>query len=170
MGGRPRKPRNQKLVQGTFRKDRNPEHEPVITLVDEIRKPPAYLGKYGKRLWQEIATELINSGLLTEVDWPLFEMCCQTYQQYRESIDDIYNGEDELGRKKKRGLKEYFKEKGSFSSATEFRALRNAKEEFLRYAGQLGLTPVARNKIDLSDHERAGKSETEKMWDEVNGS
>ena len=150
MKGRPRLPAELKVLKGTFRSDRNPKEEPKPPPVYEVRNPPAYIGKFGKELWKDVVEGLVATGVLTQVDWPVLEICCQSYNMYREAVDDIYWTTDMIGRKKKRTLSEYLQEKGTSQKILAIRAMDSAKADFLHFASELGMTPVARNRIDVS--------------------
>jgi phage terminase small subunit len=181
------------MNQGTYRQDREVGEEPEPEKAEAVRPAPSHIGKFGKRLWNELAEELVLSGVMTEIDWQTLEICCQSYDLYRESQRAIHNaterrcvscgahipqknicpvcgGSEFQWKKRKRKLDEYLATHNS-QTGFELTTMHKAKEQFLKYAIiQLGLTPAARNRIDLSDHKRAEKSEMEKMWDEVNGS
>ena len=150
-GGRPRKPANQKILQGTFRKDRNPENEPEPTTVsvNDIRRPSSHLNRYAKRFWKDVVSELVETGVLTVIDWTAFELCCDSYGTYMEAKEAIYHPRDPLtGKRQKRSLSEYLQGKNS-QTVPELSVMNKGKEDFLKYANVLGLNPVARNRIDI---------------------
>lgn len=162
----PRKPRQQKIISGTFRNDRNPANEPEPSVVTQVRRPPSYLNKYGKKFWRDVCEELVDTGVLTEVDWAAFELCCDSYGMFREAHDAIYKAWDpDLGKLVKRSLAEYLCGRNSQTSP-EFTAMSKGKEMFLKYANVLGLNPVARNRIDLVEKEPEVKDPMEAIWNE----
>jgi hypothetical protein len=75
-GGQNRKPRQSKIIQGTFRKDRNPSREPEPSIVPEPPKPPSGLNRWARREWKRLAAELAEQGLLTIVDLAALEIAC----------------------------------------------------------------------------------------------
>lgn len=191
MAGRPRKPKIVKINQGTYRADREVGQEPEPERSAAVRSAPSHIGTFGKRLWKELAEELVLSGVMTEVDWQTLEICCESYNIYRESHNAVYHTTErrcdscgaadnesavcqECGgitfkvKKRKRKLSEYLAEHNS-QTGFELTTMHKAKEQYLKYGIQLGLTPASRNRIDLSDRKREEKSEMEKMWEEVNG-
>lgn len=161
-----KKPRATKIVQGTFQKCRNPENEPEPTVEIEARKPPAHLNKYAKGFWNEVVKEMIETGVLTVVDWAAFELCCVAYGLYRESKDAIYSYFDYGGGRHKRTLAEYLAGRNSQTSP-ELTAMNKAMEQFLKYSNALGLNPVARNRIDLKPKEKGETDPVEDMWNEA---
>ncbi|MCF7944718.1 MAG: phage terminase small subunit P27 family [Spirochaetia bacterium] len=151
MAGRPRKPKGQKLIQGTFRKDRNPEKEPTFDKPDQDIRPPTGLNRWGKKFWREHINELIDSGVLTVADMPIFYQLCKSWGDYQEADYDIHHGPD----KKKRSTAEYRKGRGyQRKSMPEMLERREAWEQFYKLSMQLGMTPSSRNKIDLQGIEK----------------
>ena len=192
MAGRPRKPKVIKLTQGTYRPDREVAHEPEPTVSPLVRPAPAHVGPFGKKLWEGLAEELVTSGVMTEVDWQALEICCESYNLYREAREAVYSvtfrvctdcgaafpqilqacpeckGKKSKLKKVKRKLADYLAVKNS-QTGFELTTMHKAKEQFLKYAIQLGLTPVARNRIDVSTKPKEGKSDMESMWEESHG-
>jgi P27 family predicted phage terminase small subunit len=149
-GGHNRKPKIIKMNQGTFRKDRNPKNEPEPTPAHEMRRPPSNLNKWGKRFWKEISTELVDSGIVTEIDWHTLEMCAAAYGTFRECLDSIYHEDLPDGKRRKRTLAEYIGENNSHTTPL-LSTLHKAFDQYHKYSSSLGLNPVARNKIDLKE-------------------
>jgi P27 family predicted phage terminase small subunit len=91
-------------------------------------EPPEWLGGYAKQEWARIGPELHRIGLLTVVDVAVFAAYCQAVHHWRVA--------EELARKR---------------DAAEKRVLlqiaRQAAAAMLRFASQLGCTPVARARI-----------------------
>jgi len=84
MAGRKRIPTKTKIIRGTFRKDRAPEHEPEPEVVRDLPKPPPNLPSAGKKLWKSLAAELVDKKVLTVVDLGALEVCCYNYGLYRD--------------------------------------------------------------------------------------
>ncbi len=75
--GRPRKPTNLKILDGSYRpdKDGDPDLIPQPKRVASIQ-PPNDLGVDGTKYWNDNYDELSRLGLLTVVDLPQFlELC-----------------------------------------------------------------------------------------------
>jgi len=154
------------MQQKTYRADRNPESEPEPTVETEERRPPSHLNKWAKRFWRDVCREMIDTGVLTVVDWSAFEMCCEAYGLYREAHEAIFRPVDEFGKKGKRSLAEYLGGKNS-QTTPELTTMNKAMDAFLKYSNVLGLNPVARNRINLKDKPKEKKDPMEEMWDEA---
>jgi P27 family predicted phage terminase small subunit len=147
MAGRPKKPTQLKLIQGTFRKDRNSENEPEPEKVIEIPKPPSYLTKYAKKLWKVLTAELIEQEILTKVDIPALEACCEAYG--RAAHEAVFRPRDlETGKLMKRTLAEYMKGRNS-QTMPEYTAMTKAFNTFKTYLIEFGLTPASRGRINI---------------------
>ncbi len=164
--GRPKKPRAKKVLEGTFRKDRNPIKEPEPTLASDVKPPPEHLNRWGKQLWDSVVQELVDTGVMAVVDWSELEMCCTAYGMFREAHHEIYHYTDEAGKKRKRTLGQYM-ENRSANKMPEMTTLRTSYEMYRTTSANLGLNPVARNKIDLAPRNKQEISETEKILNEV---
>lgn len=168
MAGRKKKPTKQKIIQGTFRKDRAPKHEPDPTPVSEVPKPPSTLNNAGKKLWKSLAQELVDKGLLTVVDIPALEVCCYNYGMYvdlSKSIRRMVDRED--GTRKRQTIAEYLNGKNS-QITPELTAMFKLFNIFKSYLIEFGLTPAARAKIDLPEPKpkEPGADTVEKLWNE----
>jgi P27 family predicted phage terminase small subunit len=82
----PRKPTRLKLLQGTFRKDRAPKHEPEPR---GIASCPLGLDPDAKAEWKRIAPELTRLGLRTSVDRAAFSAYCASYATWRHADKEI---------------------------------------------------------------------------------
>ena len=138
-----------KLIQGNFRKDRAPENEPEPEKVIEAPKPPSYLTKYAKKIWKSLAAELVEQGILTTIDIPALEACCEAYGQYRAAHEAVFRPRDpETGKLMKRTLAEYMKGRNS-QTMPEYTAMTKAFNTFKTYLIEFGLTPASRGRIDI---------------------
>lgn len=150
-GGHNRKPKSRKIIEGTFRADRNPGKEPEPPAVEVVPRPPAYMGRHGKRLWKKLAPLLMDQGILTEVDLSTLELCCESYDVFRSAHEAVYRTVDPMtGRKVRRSLADYFAGRNS-QTAPEYAAMKGAWQTYKSYMAEFGLSPVARNRIDLPE-------------------
>lgn len=165
-GGHNRKPKELKILQGTFRNGRNPKNEPDPDKIDMMPKPPSYLNKWAKRAWKELSKKLIDLGVLTIADLTVFEMMCFQYGLYRELDDRIrmYVTDRSTGKRRRRTYSEYFAGQNS-QTIPEYTALKNSVNTFNTLAQKFGLNPVDRNRIDLPAPEE-GVDPVEAMWNE----
>lgn len=160
--GRKRIPDSLKIIQGTFRKDRaldSPEPDPL----HEVPKPPSYLSKYGKKIWRELAPDLVEKQILTSVDLYTFEMLCSAYQTFREAQDAIYRPVDpETGKKTRRTLAEYMAGRNS-QTCLEYQVMKQSYNSYKAYMAEFGLSAPSRSKIDLKGP-MLDEDPIEKMW------
>jgi P27 family predicted phage terminase small subunit len=74
MAGRPRKPTNLKIIEGTARADRiNPDEPQYET---EIPSCPAQLSAGAKAIWFRVAPELKEKGLIAKINRETFAAYC----------------------------------------------------------------------------------------------
>ncbi len=156
--GRPRKPRQRKIIQHTFRKDRNPGQEPAPPPVAAAPKPPRELNRWARRLWKDLAPELQRQRLLTSLDLATLELLCASYGFYHECRDAIHHPR---GRGRSQSLKQYMRG-GNSQTLPEVANMRVAWHIFNAYASQFGLSPASRNRIDVPKP-KDGRSAMEKL-------
>lgn len=154
MAGRPRKPTQSKVIQGTFRKDRAPEHEPDPPKIEVLPNPPAIMPRAGKKMWKALGESLRDQGLLTEVDLQTFEICCFNYGLYRAAAEAVfcmveYSGHDGKIHRRRQKLEEYLLGKNS-QTMPEYTAMTKAFQAYKSYMTEFGLSPASRSRIDLA--------------------
>ena len=147
MGGRPRKPRTIKMIQGTFRQDRNPVNEPEpSSLSASLIRVPSTLNKWAKKFWKDHIEEFTAIGLITSADIETFEMTAQTYGSWKEAEYEIYH--DEF--KRKRTIGQYMKLRAyNRQNMPELIVMEKSRMDYVRLSGLIGMNPVSRNKIDV---------------------
>lgn len=166
-GGQNRKPRNAKIIQGTFRKDRNPGREAMPSLMLQVPKPPAGMNRWARRLWKQLAEELVEQDLLTTVDLSTMELCCSAYGMYQEAKDAISHPRDpKTGKRSRRSLAEYLRERNS-QTMPEMIAMKSGWQLYKTYMAEFGLSPASRNRINLPAKKEEGQSPMEKLLNEV---
>jgi P27 family predicted phage terminase small subunit len=111
-------PTQTKIIRGTFRKDRTAANEPRPERVVEVSRPPSYLSKYAKKLWKKLAGELVEKGILTVLDLPALEVCCEAYGQFREAQEIVFKVivDPETRKRCRQTLTEYMKGRSSHSA------------------------------------------------------
>lgn len=110
--------------------------------------------------------ELIDTGVLTEIDWSTLEMACTAYGMYREAEDAIYHVTDEEGSRKKRSLAEYVGSKSSHSIPL-ISIMQKAYDQYFKYASSLGLNPVSRDRIEVKEPKGEEIDLMERLLDEL---
>lgn len=165
MVGRPRKPTQQKVLQGTFRKDQENLNEPKY---DPVRldhaDPPPYLNKYAKTYWKQYLPELIEKRIVTAQSLPAFEMLAQTFGDWKEAEYAMTH----IG-KKKRSIAQYMAERGhAMNKMPEWVMAKSARADFYRFASHFGLTPSTQAKVSIPVIDKQVDVLSE-MFKEVNG-
>lgn len=133
--GRPNKPKSLKILEGTYRKDR--DHGVLeFEKIDEIPKPPTHLSTIGKKIFKEITDILISVKILESIDIHTVVMLCEELATYYEMTRKI------------KKVKSYTYRNGANNLvkrpelAIRNEALKNATS----IMAQLGLTPSMRQK------------------------
>jgi P27 family predicted phage terminase small subunit len=151
--GRPRKPVEQKILQGTFRKHRNPEDEAKFSKLQDPPAPPDTLNEYGKSLWNRLASELTAAGVLTTPDLPAFEDLCERYgyaKKLREAMGDdlaVFLEED--------------------NSKNKYIAYKTEMAAVWVMMAAFGLSPSARNKFGVN--KKPDETESDKIMKRILG-
>ena len=158
-----RKPTSQKVMQGTFRADQAQEI-PEPQSPSSIKKPPAYMGKHGRKLWTDLAEELVDLGMLTVLDWTTLELCCNAYDLYREAQEAITRpGNTETGRPKGRSLTEYLRDE----DGKLIRIMYQQYDRYMTAVKAMGLSPAARKGMVIVDNKPHEISVTERILNEM---
>jgi len=151
-GGHNRKPTALKVLQGTARPDRmvnEPKPQPIAP------KPPSWLPREARRKWRELAPKLERLGLLTELDGEKFAAMCMHWAVMVEAAKEI----------KRRGvLVPSARGDGALVKNPALQILRDNSKAFDRYAGQFGMDPQSRGRIDLPESDEEGILEF--LWKE----
>ena len=166
-GGRPRKPRQAKIIQGTFRKDRNPGREPIPPILPTVPKPPAGMNRWARRLWKELIEKLMEQDLVTTIDIVTLELCCDAYGIYREAKEAVFHPRDQkTGKRLRRSLAEYLRGRNS-QTMPELTTMKTGWQLYKAYMAEFGLSPASRNRIHLPGSKEAGQDPMEKILNEA---
>jgi P27 family predicted phage terminase small subunit len=168
--GRPRLPKQQKILQGTFQKSRNPGSEADFPPVAVLPSVPKTLNAQGKKLWKKLGPELIASGVMTAADLPAFELLCVRYGMGMELYDSITTGKDidqKTGKIKtlRVSLSKYLKGQNS-QTIPEYNAMRNELAAVKQLMIEFGLTPASRNRFGVPE-KNAGPNESDRIMLQV---
>lgn len=145
------KPVQQRIAQGNPGKRPIPPHVEMGGLPPEPPEPPEHLDETAKAWWREAIPVLHNVGLLDVVDNAALEMAATAYSRYR-AAQRVIKDQGSLSR-------------GSTGQIVEHPAMateRQAQQQYLRFAEQYALTPVARTRLGLAELHRRS------MQDEMN--
>ena len=96
IGGRPPKPKAQKLLEGTYRKDRDKSVGVVLPILLPSKPPPQLTTKNEKLLWQTVINPICKLGYLVPGDLPLAAAYCQQMGFYFDFIS-IMKGKTKAG-------------------------------------------------------------------------
>lgn len=136
--GRPRKPTNQKKLEGTYRKDReNPKEPPILDV--EVVEAPNWLNATGSDAYLHMADILKQQKSLSLSDLQTLAIMSDVYsdvvnltKQVRKE-GRVYTSETELGKITRPNPK--------------FQMLSKVRDQFHRYASEFGMTPASRAKV-----------------------
>lgn len=96
MGGRPRKPTEQKKLEGTYRKDRDvsadtriAETSVIVPEGTRIPVPKTITTKFCRKYFKEVVKNLEVMHVLSRADLPQIENLCITLEKLRE-VQEIF--------------------------------------------------------------------------------
>jgi P27 family predicted phage terminase small subunit len=148
MPGPPPEPLRLKLLKGNpSKRQLKPEPQPEITA--NVPEPPPFITGYAADEWWSAATQLHRLGLLTKVDVVPLAAYCSAYGHWRQA-------EEALARMAANDPKMH----GLLVKTVDGNARRNplvkiaadAASDMLRYAGEFGLTPIARARLGAAGY------------------
>lgn len=154
MAGRPRKPTQLKVLQGTDQKCRLNDKEPKTDPVQEM-KAPSYLNGVAKKAFAELVKLVGADGMnvLAESDKTAMAMLCDQYSVYREA------------RKEVRSLGLTYTSEGragiQIKARPEVAIMNNAWDRVGKMLTEFGCTPASRSKVD--ELEKQGKDPFEEF-------
>ena len=144
--GRRPSPHHLKLIKGTFRPDRIRR---VVNADRSLGKPPppTFLSAEAREEWDRQCDPLYAAGMLTALDGAALAAYCQSYGRWRQAekllSEMVIDNADEAS-------------KGLLTRAANGKlvphplaAIANkAMQDTMRYAAELGLTPISRSRVD----------------------
>jgi len=146
MAGRPPKPTNLKILQGTFRPCRGTA-EPEPDLFEHAPKPPkAIKGPAHKRAaaeWKRVAQQLVDLGLLSSLDLVALECYCLAYERMNlaeESLAQAIVGGQGLTCLTPNGFEQ---------QRPEISIISGARKECREFLVQFGMTPASRSRVSV---------------------
>ena len=100
--------------------------------VKNLWKPPASLGKNGRRLWSRVGQRLVDSGSLDDLDRETFETLCRAYHKMIIA-DDLLEAEG-LSVESERGSKKH----------PAFSQWKSYSDLYVKLLSHFGLSPSSR--------------------------
>ena len=137
VAGRKPDPIPLRLLKGTPQRRPIPEH---VETEPKLPRPPRWLDKRGKREWRRIGKELLELGLMSNLDLALLASYCDSYSimvECREHIDSVG------------GIVKYLAGKNS-QTAMELSTYRAAQNFIKSVAAEFGLSPSARGRLEIA--------------------
>lgn len=139
--GRPRKPTQLKVIQGTFKKSRENLNEPNPPA--GIPEPRKELSKRTREEYYRLAEDLNKMGVLTEVDGIALELCADALAEYWTATEVI----DKLGA----CIECVNKNGGTYMvKRPEVTQAADAWRRAMVMLQQFGLTPSSRGKVSVN--------------------
>jgi len=135
MRGRKPTPTALKLLRGNPGKRPIDDNEPQPE-AGHLLAPPEYLNDAARDEWDRVAPELHKLGLLTELDWVIFECYCENYGRYVAAV----------------------KELGDLTTITVNKCViqnplvgivNKAQDNMRKFAAELGMSPSARTRVSV---------------------
>ncbi len=136
-GGRPRKPTSAKILDGTFRADRD---GPADSVVPAPGSPVAPASLQGEALafWNQIVPDLVARGVAAACDAPTLGYLCEWWSLYRRLYDSL-------------------PPEGSLAGCTQtITQMAIATDKFDRLASKYGLNPSDRAKLRIAPAKDSG--------------
>jgi P27 family predicted phage terminase small subunit len=136
-------PTHLRLIRGNASK-RPIRSEPQPARSLEIPQPPEFLARYAREEWYRVAPELYRLGLLTLVDVTALAAYCDAYGRWRTASEALAK----MAERDATGRALLVKNAdGNARQNPLVKIAANAAKDMLRFAGEFGLTPVARARI-----------------------
>ena len=134
-----------KLLRGNPGRRPINKNEPKPEIPAKQPSPPAWLSDYAIEEWKRVAPELWRINLLTKVDVVTFAMYCEAYARWRTAEEVLARmaANDPVWR----GLIVKSKAGTAMENPLAYTS-RRAAQEMLRCAGEFGMTPAARSRIN----------------------
>ena len=138
-------PTHLKLLRGNpGRRAILPEPEPTVP--DKLPEPPGFLNEDAVNEWWRVVPELHALGLLTVLDVMPLAAYCAAFAHWIEAerLLSAMAAKDATSGLLVRG------QAGSLMVNPLLKIARNAAADMVRFAGEFGMTPVARSHISAS--------------------
>lgn len=137
------KPTELKVLEGNPGK-RELNNGPKYDLSEKYRKPPDYLGTYGKKEWKRIFPLLEKNGLITDADYTMLAAYCQSVNNW------IY-----AEKSKKADGDFYITDKGNEVQRPCVGIANAALANILKFGREFGLSPASRADLNVDAAEKS---------------
>lgn len=147
MPGPPPKPRRQKLIEGTHRKDREAPNALDFNPTTDLPDPPEDLRpETARSCWQVCARELHAKGLLAAVDLALLRAYCYQVALMMEAEAELELNGKMAPRETAYGI--------HYVKSPWVSVLADATEKVLKLGAQFGFSPSSRTRISMPTAEK----------------
>ena len=137
MAGRKSKPMQLKLIQGTFRKDRSNEREPLPS--GNLSAAPEHVSDEQRAVW-DYAISHAPKGLLKNLDFSVLEVWVTACVFYREAV------------KKLAIAGQVIKTPSGYPVVNPYMSNMNKQSQtMLKAAAEMGFTPASRSRIVVAE-------------------
>lgn len=138
MAGRKKKPVELKMIEGTYRKDRDNPLAPKVT--GDLVSPPTYFSEAQSDVWK-YAIENAPKGLLKKLDISILEIWVTAYVTYRESYAMV----QEMG--------QVINSPSGYPLVNPYLSNMNKQATIMmKAASELGFTPTSRSKVSVEQN------------------
>ena len=143
MKGRPKKPTALKILHGDYAK--NPQRRNESEPVPKVDRPkcPTWMKGEGRKEWKRITDELFSLGVLAKVDRGCIESYCETYRLWRGVLKEAASEPFVL-----------YTQSGPKENPIH-RVARNYADQLMKGLVQMGLTPIARSRLTVTEQTAA---------------
>lgn len=139
MAGRKKKPVELKMLEGTYRKDRDNLSAPKVT--GDLVSPPTYFSDEQSEVWK-YAIENAPKGLLKKLDISVLEIWVTAYVTYRESYAKV----QEMG--------QVMTSPSGYPIVNPYLSNMNKQAMImLKASSELGFSPTSRSKVSVEQAE-----------------
>ena len=121
----------------------------------KVLRCPAWMGKFGRDYWQDLAPRLIRANVLTELDKGSFEALCLSYHLMKQSGIELMN--DGFTVKAERG--------DTVKKVPAFTVYKTNTDIYRKLAEGFGLMPLARERLTVQEPSSGEWDEFESMLD-----
>ena len=142
--GRPRKPAQQKLLEGSaLREDRD---APIIAAPLTLPPCPVWLPKAAKKHWDTLGPQLLAIGLITAVDGDVFAIHCDNVARLAEVQAKLVDLKDWIDTTPN----------GYQVQSAMLQIRNNLQDRIIKTAREFGLTPSGRSGLRVEPQKQQG--------------
>jgi len=154
MKGRKPTPAKVTALRGNPGKRKKVDNAPHFDVA--IPQPPDHLSADALLIWDETAREMEAKQIVTRLDEAALALYCQVYADLKAHTIKARSEEEFVESKR-----------GMMQMNPRLRYIRNLQEQLIKIAAELGITPVARNKVKMIGKGPAQPTKEEKLAEKL---